>query len=71
MRRFALHGHPCRWKICCGKAWEHLSGELIGQTQVAYCRTRDSESLAFNHPLDVHFAVAGLQVTEGSEMVAW
>ena len=51
-----------RWKVYFGKAWEHLSGEIIGQTQVSYCRTRESETLSFNHPLDVHFAVAGLQV---------
>ena len=58
---FYIHGN-FRWKVYFGKAWEHLSGEIIGQTQVSYCRTRESEMLSFNHPLDVHFAVAGLQV---------
>ncbi len=55
-------GAFCRWKIEHGKAWQHLGGDLFGQTQVAYCRTRSTEALSFNHPIDVHFAEAGLQV---------
>lgn len=51
-----------RWKIDHGKAWQYLGGDLLGQTQVAYCRARDTEALPFNHPIDVHFAEAGLQV---------
>ena len=51
-----------RWKIEHGKAWNHLGGELIGQTQVAYCRVLNAETLPFNHPIDIHFAEAGLQV---------
>lgn len=54
-------GATCRWKIDAGKAWELLGGEGVGQTQVAYCRHSDSESVPFNHPLDLHFAQAGLQ----------
>jgi hypothetical protein len=52
-----------RWKIEYGKVWQHLSGELIGQTQVAYAHISEKESLPLSHPLDAHFAVAGLQVS--------
>jgi len=51
-----------RWKIEYGKVWQHLSGDLIGQTQVAYAHISEKESLPLSHPLDAHFAVAGLQV---------
>lgn len=53
-------GACLRWRIEHDKAWEHLGGELIGQTQVAYCKYMTSDSLALNHPLDLHFAEAGL-----------
>ena len=58
----STEGAFCRWKIEHGKAWQHLGGDTFGQTQVAYCRMRETESLPFNHPVDVHFAEAGLQV---------
>lgn len=56
-----------RWKIDHGKAWEHLSGEVFGQTQISYSQygivtSENSSSMIFNHPLDIHFAAAGLQV---------
>jgi len=57
-------GAFCRYKIDCGKAWEHLDGDLIGQTHVAYCATSaisSSAMMPFNHPIDCHFAEAGLQ----------
>lgn len=54
-------GATCRWKVDAGKAWELLGGDGLGQTQVAYCRHRDSETVPFNHPIDLHFAQAGLQ----------
>eukprot|EP01036_Dinobryon_divergens_P023044 gene23044-31360_t len=54
-------GAFCRYKIDCGKAWEHLGGDLVGQTQVAYCPVLNSkEMIPFNHPIDCHFAEAGL-----------
>jgi hypothetical protein len=57
----STEGATCRWKVDAGKAWELLGGDGLGQTQVAYCRHRDSEVIPFNHPLDLHFAQAGLQ----------
>lgn len=51
-----------RWKIDYGKAWQHLGGEIHGQTQMSYFLARGDEQLTFNHPIDVHFAEAGLQV---------
>ena len=51
-----------RWKIEYGKAWQHLGGDLHGQTQVSYCNMNPSETLPFAHPVDAHFAAAGLQV---------
>jgi hypothetical protein len=59
----------CSWKIDHGKAWQHLGGDLVGQTQFAYCRMKDSDLLSFNHPLDAHFAAAGLQV--GLISIVW
>ena len=58
---------PCtsRWKIECGKAWQLLEGEQSGQTQVGYSKISLSEPTVFNHPIDVHFAAAGLQVIVG------
>ncbi len=54
-------GVSIRWKVDTGKAWQLLGGEAQGQTQVAYCLSRDSECVPLNHPIDVHFAEAGLQ----------
>ena len=54
-------GATCRWKVDAGKAWELLGGEGQGQTQVSYCRHRETEVIPFNHPIDLHFAEAGLQ----------
>lgn len=54
-------GGYCRWKIDCGKAWEHISGDILGQTQVSYYKNISSEKICLNHPLDFHFAEAGLQ----------
>lgn len=50
-----------RWKVDTGKAWQHLGGQLQGQTQICYCKARDTEEVPFNHPIDLHFAEAGLQ----------
>lgn len=44
-----------------GKAWQHLGGDLLGQTQVSYTSYNIQENIIFNHPMDVHFALAGLQ----------
>lgn len=38
-----------------------MGGEILGQTQTSYCSVIDSEEIPFNHPLDLHFAEAGLQ----------
>jgi hypothetical protein len=51
-----------RWKLEFGKAWHHLGGELMGQTQVSYCKYNADEELNLDHPIDAHFAVTGLQV---------
>ena len=64
-----------RWKVDHGKAWEHLGGEVFGQTQIAYSRngiiSDDSTAyMVFNHPLDLHFAAAGLQVTISKYWIA-
>jgi hypothetical protein len=52
----------CRWKIDHGKCWEFLGGHLSGQTHVGYCKFGDHENVVFNHPIDVHFAEAGVPV---------
>lgn len=54
-------GAFCRWKIEYGQAWDLLGGDINGQTQVTYCQVKDTEFLPFNHPIDLHFAEAGLQ----------
>ena len=54
-------GASIRWKVDTGKAWQILGGNQQGQTQVSYCRARDTEAIPFNHPIDLHFAEAGLQ----------
>lgn len=51
-----------RWKFEHGKVWQHLGGELNGQTHVAYCKNSVRENIVLSHPIDMHFAVAGLQV---------
>lgn len=57
-------GAICRWNIEVGKTWQHLGGDLIGQTHVAYTRgEEDEDEVIFSHPLDVHFALSGLQVS--------
>lgn len=55
-------GACCRWKVEHDKAWQHLGGELSGQTQIAYCKYVCSELVQLNHPIDLHFAEAGLHV---------
>jgi hypothetical protein len=55
-------GACCRWKIDYGKAWQHLGGETMGQTQVGYPKNHIMEAIPFNHPIDVHFGEIGLQV---------
>jgi len=50
-----------RWRVDTGKAWLHLGGSVQGQTQISYCKARDTEDVPFNHPIDLHFAEAGLQ----------
>ena len=54
-------GACIRWKIDHGQSWEHLGGELQGQTQMSYCQIKETEMLPLNHPIDIHFAEAGLQ----------
>eukprot|EP00599_Poterioochromonas_sp_BG-1_P005656 CAMPEP_0173144628 /NCGR_PEP_ID=MMETSP1105-20130129/7334_1 /TAXON_ID=2985 /ORGANISM="Ochromonas sp., Strain BG-1" /LENGTH=296 /DNA_ID=CAMNT_0014058321 /DNA_START=20 /DNA_END=910 /DNA_ORIENTATION=+ len=54
-------GALCRWKLEFGKAWQHLGGELVGQTQVSYGKFTITEDLVFSHPVDAHFAATGLQ----------
>lgn len=54
-------GAFCRWKVSCGKAWQHLGGELLGQTQIGYPTHSIEDRILFEHPIDVHYACAGLQ----------
>ena len=54
-------GACVRWKIDYGQSWEHLGGDIQGQTQMSYCQIKETEMLPLNHPIDVHFAEAGLQ----------
>lgn len=58
----ASEGAFCRFKVSVGKAWQHLGGELTGQTQVGYVQSSMLQDVSFEHPLDLHFACAGLQV---------
>ena len=51
-----------RWKVEHGKAWQQLGGQSQGQTQIGYPALLDSDNTPFNHPIDLHFAEAGLQV---------
>lgn len=54
-------GAFCRWKVDHGKVWELLGGEVTGQTHISYCSTNEQEVLPLSHPIDLHFAAAGLQ----------
>lgn len=53
-------GVICRWKVGYGKCWEHLGGDIEGQSHVGYCKVREVEEIALNHPIDLHFAEAGV-----------
>lgn len=52
-----------RYKMDIGKICQHLGGDLTGQTQVAYCKHELQEFIPFSHPVDLHFAMTGLQVS--------
>jgi hypothetical protein len=58
----ANEGACVRWKVEHGKAWLMLGGHAQGQTQLGYPALLASDDIPFNHPLDLHFAEAGLQV---------
>ena len=53
-------GVICKWKVDHGKCWEHLGGDMSGQSHVGYCNVRETEEIALNHPIDLHFAEAGV-----------
>jgi hypothetical protein len=59
----STEGVSCRWKVDVGKTWSSLGGDEMGQTQYAYPQMKDSEVIPFNHPIDLHYAAAGLQVS--------
>lgn len=65
--RDSTEGSYCRWKIDTGNAWQHIGGDLTGQTHVSYMNgsmlSSSTSPLIFNHPIDVHFAEAGIQVS--------
>ena len=63
--RDANFNHICtyRWRIEYGSSVERIAGDELGQTQVAYSKFHASEPVPFNHPLDMHFAEIGLQVS--------
>lgn len=55
-----------RWSIDAPSSWQHLGGEVLGQTQVSYCRNGlgtilEKTCVPLNHPFDVHYAFYGLQ----------
>ena len=56
-------GVCCRWRVEYGSTLERLGGDEMGQTQVAYAHFHEGEPVAFNHPLDLHFAQMGMQVS--------
>lgn len=61
-------GTFCRWKFESGKAWQHLGGEESGQTHVGYCKMSEKERITFNHPIDLHYAEAGMQGWSAARM---
>ena len=57
-------GVSCRWKVEFDKAWQHLEGDLVGQTHYSYPRIGGTGDAPLNHPLDLHFSEAGLHVRQ-------
>lgn len=55
-------GVSCRWKIEFDKAWQHLEGDLLGQTHYGYPSLGGTGDTPLNHPLDLHFSETGLHV---------
>eukprot|EP01035_Chromulina_nebulosa_P017004 gene17004-22503_t len=54
-------GAYLRYKIEYGTACEHISGDLIGQTHIAYQHNILSyNTLTYNHPIDIHLAELGI-----------
>ena len=51
-------GVCCRWEIEGGSTWEHISGEVQGQTQVDY--PQDGDNAVWCHPVDVHFVAKAI-----------
>ena len=51
-------GVCCRWEVEGGSTWEHVAGELQGQTQVDY--PEDGDSAVWCHPVDVHYVSKAL-----------
>jgi len=49
----------CKWTIEWGKSFSLLCGDSEGQTQYSMLAT-DDKSCIWNHPVDVHFASAGM-----------
>ncbi len=49
-----------RFKIDLGSSCQHLGGDIVGQTQISYCRNHCTNSVPFNHPLDIHVAESGM-----------
>lgn len=62
-------GLICKYHVDYGNCWAHISGDELGQTQIAYpSRTSGSNQLenvgvaaVWAHPIDVHFATSAFQ----------
>lgn len=65
----STEGVSCRWKVDVGKTWSSLGGDEFGQTQYAYPQMKETEVIPFNHPIDLHYAAAGLQVSRHSLLI--
>ncbi|DAZ94378.1 TPA: hypothetical protein N0F65_001112 [Lagenidium giganteum] len=62
---FGKGGFACKWSIEYGKAWIHIAGDQLGQSQIDYAVTHlpgdDSLDVIWCHPIDLHFATLSLQ----------
>ena len=52
-------GVCCKFKVESGKTWDHLGGNLSGQTHVDY--PSDGTTAVWAHPIDVHFSAKTMQ----------
>lgn len=53
---FGSGGFACKWGLEYGRAWQHIAGDQLGQTQVDYPASSTAPIIVWSHPLDLHFA---------------